>query len=281
MPEDYGDKHFLAGLPSTDRFFARLPDDLAVRDKTVLDYGCGDGGGVVWAAKHGARRALGVDVARVDVAREKVAKHFPELADQCEFRQISAGDDLAGERFDVVLSKNTFEHVDDPGGYVQAMKAALADDGVLVIGFSPLWKSPLGGHIAFMTPMPWAHLIFPEDVIMAERRRFRPDEHAQRFEEIKGGLNRMTLARFEDVMRSSGLEPVHFEVNAASKASTRTRQLALKTMKVAARLPAIREYFAFSVHSVWRHARQPGSRARSGMSTDAGQSASARSVLPW
>jgi len=58
------------------------------------------------------------------------------------------------------------------------MKQYLKQDGLLVIGFSPLWKAPYGGHIRFMTKLPWAHLIFPEEVIMAERRRFRPDEEA-------------------------------------------------------------------------------------------------------
>jgi len=43
-----------------------------------------------------------------------------------------------------------------------------------------------------MTPLPWAHLLFPESVIMNERKRFRPDENANKFEEVKGGLNKMT-----------------------------------------------------------------------------------------
>jgi len=122
----------------------------------------------------------------------------------------------------------------------------------VVIGFSPLWKSPWGGHIDFMTRFPWAHLIFPERVIMAERQRFRPDEDARRFEEIKGGLNRMMLARFEAVMESSGLEPRHLVVNASAKTRSRVRRALLAGMRALTRVPGLREYFAFSVHSVWR-----------------------------
>ena len=258
MPETYGEAHFLAGLGSTDRFFARLPEDLVIEGRSVLDYGCGDGGGCIWAARQGAGRVLGVDVAGVDFALEQTREHFPEVLDRVEFRQIRDASDLGDERFDIVLSKNTFEHVDDPEDYVAGMKSALADDGVIVIGFSPLWKSPWGGHIDFMTGFPWAHLIFPEDVIMAERRRFRPDEDARRFEEIKGGLNRMTLARFESVMAGSGLEPVHLEVNAAAKTRSRIRWALLGLMRALARIPGLREYFAFSVHSVWRRPRGAG-----------------------
>ena len=252
MPENYGDAHFRAGLGSTDRFFARLPDELLLEGRTVIDYGCGDGAGAIWAARKGARRVLGVDVADVSFAREKTLEHFPELADPVEFRQIVDPRDLDGERFDVVLSKNTFEHVDDPEGYVASMKALVAEGGDVVIGFSPLWKSPWGGHIDFMTRFPWAHLLFPEHVIMAERRRFRPDEDARRFEEIKGGLNRMTLEHFESVMSASGLEPHYFEVNAAAKTRSRVRWAVLGLMRGLARIPLLREYFAFSVHGVWR-----------------------------
>jgi SAM-dependent methyltransferase len=252
MPEGYGDAHFLAGLGSTDRFFARLSDDLVLEGRSVIDYGCGDGAGAIWAARRGASRVLGVDVADVTFAREKAREHFPELADRVEFRQIADARDLDGERFDVVLSKNTFEHVGDPADYVASMRALVADDGDVVIGFSPLWKSPWGGHIDFMTRFPWAHLLFPEHVIMAERRRFRPDEDARRFEEIKGGLNRMTLGRFEAVMAASGLEPHHFDVNAAAKTRSRVRWALLRAMRALARIPGLREYFAFSVHGVWR-----------------------------
>lgn len=256
MPADYGESHFQAGLGSTDRFFARLPAELSLDGRSVLDYGCGDGSGVVWAARQGASRALGVDIAGVEFARRQTGERFPELAERCEFRRISGPGDLTGERFDVVLSKNTFEHVVDPDAYVADMKSLLADDGDLIIGFSPLWKSPWGGHIDFMTRFPWAHLIFPEDVIMAERRRFRPDEDARRFEEIKGGLNRMTLARFEEIMARSGLEARYFEVNAAARARSFVRRALLTGMRFLARIPGLREYFAFSVHSVWRHPRK-------------------------
>ena len=87
---------------------------------------------------------------------------------------------------------------------------------------------------------------------MAERRRFRPGEDARRFEEIKGGLNRMTLGRFRAVMAESGVEPSYLALNATAEASTRTRRALLGVMRLLGRIPGLREYFAFSVHSVWR-----------------------------
>jgi SAM-dependent methyltransferase len=211
----------------------------------------------------GARRVLGADVQGVDEEQQRLEREYPELLDVVEFRQIAERADFGEEKYDLVLSKNTFEHVADPDAYVRTMRSAVAPEGKIVIGFSPLWKSPWGGHIGFMTQLPGAHLLFPEEVIMAERRRFRPDEHATRFEDILGGLNRMTLARFEHVMVASGLKARFLEVNAGSQARSRLRVWALRAMKLLGRVPGLREYFAFSVHSVW--VPEP-SRERDGLS---------------
>jgi hypothetical protein len=89
----------------------------------------------------------------------------------------------------MILSKDSFEHYDDPEHFITTIAERLNPGGELVIGFGPLWKSPTGGHINYMTPLPWAHLLFSENVIMAERRRFRPQENARRWSEVRGGLN--------------------------------------------------------------------------------------------
>lgn len=232
-------------MAADERFLARLPADLSFEGRSVLDYGCGTGQTCVIVAQRGARRVLGVDLQEVDFARSQLEGRYSELADRVEFRQIASAADIGEERFDLVLSKNTMEHVADPEGYVSDMAGLLAPGGQLVIGFNPLWKSPYGAHIHFMTKVPWAHLMFPEEVVLRERRRFRPDEDPSCYEEIKAGLNRMTLAKFRAVMAKSGLEPTYFEVN-------RNERAVAKVLNAFSRVPGLREYFAFSVHSMWR-----------------------------
>ena len=121
----------------------------------------------------------------------------------------------------------------------------LVPGGLLAVHFAPLWKSPKGGHIDFMTPVPWAHLLFPEDVIMAERKRFRPAEAAERFQDIRGGLNKMTLARFQALMAATDLECLHFAANESDKRSVRV-------MSTLARVPGLREYMTTSITGLWR-----------------------------
>lgn len=79
---------------------------------------------------------------------------------------------------------------------------------------------------------------------MAERRRFRPEEDARRFEEIKGGLNKMTLRRFRQVMEATGFERRYFATNVSDNPG-------VKAMRVGSRLPGLREYLTANVYSIW------------------------------
>ena len=51
--------------------------------------------------------------------------------------------------------------------------------------------------------VPWVHFLFREETIMKVRAQYRSDG-ARRFEEVAGGLNRMTVARAEELLRHSG-----------------------------------------------------------------------------
>ena len=85
------------------------------------------------------------------------------------------------------------------------MKEYLHHDGVMVIGFSPLWKSPYGGHIRYLTKVPYAHLLFPEYVSKNELdERFR-DRNNVNYGQGIHGLNKMTYKRFRKIIRESGL----------------------------------------------------------------------------
>lgn len=65
---------------------------------------------------------------------------------------------------------------------------------------------------------------------MAVRSRFR-DDGAQRYEEVRSGLNRMTLAKVETIIRNSGLRTEY------------TYYFATKGLPVVDRLPYVREFF--------------------------------------
>jgi hypothetical protein len=80
---------------------------------------------------------------------------------------------------------------------------------------------------------------------MAERRRYRPDDPAETFGEVRGGLNKMTLVRFRQIMAATGFECLYFETNRGEHPATRA-------MRPLSRVPALREYLTTNVYSVWR-----------------------------
>lgn len=226
-------------------YLDRMQGRLTFAGKSVLDVGCGQGTLCVRAVRDGATEAVGVDLA-VDRAEEQLREQPGEIAEKVEFVATSGQlEELRGRQFDLVISKDSMEHFPDPEDFVHLMTSLVKAGGELAIGFSPLWKSPKGGHIGYMTKVPWAHLMFSEETIMAERRRFRPHENANSFAEIVGGLNKMTLARFESIMASTGLEPVYLEHNVGDRRS-------FKLMRRLAKLRPLREYFTLSAYGIWR-----------------------------
>ena len=78
----------------------------------------------------------------------------------------------------------------------------------MLLTFGPTWLHPLGGHL--FSVFPWAHLVFTEPALIRWRARFRKDG-ATRFREVEGGLNQMTIRRFERLVAESPLEFEAFE----------------------------------------------------------------------
>jgi SAM-dependent methyltransferase len=176
----------------------------AVKGKTVLDYGCGYGRGVMTLAGMDVKQALGLDIreAVLNAARGLAADEH--VTDRCRFLNGHDRDALVAwsGRIDVVLSRDAFEHYPDPTAVLEQMWDLLIPGGSVFVSFGPPWWHPYGCHMMFMGAPPWAHLWFTEQTIMEMRRRYRSDG-ATRFEEVEGGLNRMTIARFEDLVRRS------------------------------------------------------------------------------
>ena len=173
-----------------------------VRGRRVVDFGCGNGSDVVALALAGAERVVGVDILEpgLDVGRALALRHG--VPDRCLFTTHWT------EPVDVVVSIDAFEHFADPAAVLEKMAALLAPGGRVLVSFGPTWYHPLGGHL--FSVFPWSHLVFSEASLMRWRARYR-DDGATRFAETEGGLNQMTIARFERLVAASPLRQVRLE----------------------------------------------------------------------
>ncbi|MBV8404971.1 MAG: class I SAM-dependent methyltransferase [Gammaproteobacteria bacterium] len=194
--------------------------DLAklLHDRDVLDFGCGFGDQAAAIAREFSARVTGFDKHPGLVAA--AARRYGHLA--------RFTDQLDGSRFDVVISQDAMEHFDDPASAMARMAAALRPGGLLLMMFGPPWWAPYGAHMRFFCAIPWVQLWFSEKTVMSVRARYRHDG-ARHYEEVESGLNRMSLAKFERLLRKSDLRLVE------------RRYVGVRRIQLLTRLPLVRE----------------------------------------
>jgi 2-polyprenyl-3-methyl-5-hydroxy-6-metoxy-1,4-benzoquinol methylase len=213
-----------------------VPDFRSLIAGKVLDFGCGWGHQAVAMAKTGAaQEVVGLDIQWHDRARQLAAEH--NCADRVRFLHSLEPSELGA--FDMVLSCSSMEHFADPAGMVELMRQAVKPGGIVVISFAEPWFGPRGSHFDAFSRLPWVNLLFSEKTVMRVRSHFRSDG-ATHYEEIQGGLNRMSIAKFERIIRNSGLKCEFFRVYIA------------KSIPLLHHIPLAREVFASAAACILR-----------------------------
>jgi len=230
----------------SEEFFKRFKGNVDFKNKTVLDIGCGIGNTSLYMSLNGAKKVVGIDINQkaLDFAKQQ-AKQHPQLSGILDFK---TPEEMKKEKFDIVFSKDSFEHYAQPEKFIKIMKQYMKPSGQLVIGFSPLWKSPYGAHITDFTRLPWLHLLFPESILMCELRNFLNDKTIDSFDQIAGGLNKMTLKRYKKIIEKEALIVHYFQTNISSNPK---EKLILKLFNAAASIPFLKEYFTVNLYSIF------------------------------
>lgn len=125
-----------------------IVEGLDLRDKTVLDIGCGLGGlDEVLAGEFGAR-VTGVDVARliVQLGQARIAKS--PLRDRIEIRLTEPGPlPFADASFDTVFGKDAWLHIPDKASFFAEVFRVLKPGGIVTCGD---WMKSPGPYSADM-----------------------------------------------------------------------------------------------------------------------------------
>lgn len=235
--------YFARGERSNPRFWSRFGGAPDFRGRRALDVGCGHGSLCLDMAAAGAQEVVGLDLnARlIDFARTYLAQERPDLQGRVSFHCL----DLAQwppDHFDVIVSKDSFEHILDLHGMLAEMGRRLAPGGRVYAGFGPLYRSPFGDHDAVRlgVRLPWAHVLMGERRLIAHvnRRRRRPIAALPDL-----GLNGLRLADYQRLFRESGLRIVFFQTN-------RSETLGGRLLAGLGRLPWIAEYVTFNIYCI-------------------------------
>jgi SAM-dependent methyltransferase len=228
-----------------DRFEGHFPISPDLR---YLDMGCGSGELTLGLAGLGAKHIVGVDYLPrfVELARRNARSASAHADVQFECADLHRWEPPG--RFDVAISFDALEHIDDPRRFLATMGRFLAPGGKAVVSFGPLFHSPFGDHMYefFRVQVPWRGALFSEQAMMRVRREFyRPTDPATRYREVAGGLNLMRYSEFLRYAAETGWEFEFLRTNAFLR-----QPLLRKLSDLACRTPGVQDYVVHNVYAV-------------------------------
>lgn len=240
-------EYFGRGKWENPRFWNRLGGQPDLKGKKVLDLGCGHGSLCVDMAKAGAARVVGIDLnpRLIEFAKRNLEINYPDLMGRVEFHLIDIAE-FPEYEFDLMTSKDTFEHVMDLPGVLTAMRERLKPGGRLYAAIGPLWNSPFGDHDTvkkiFGVNLPWAHLILPQGWVLRKvsQRVGRP---LQSYRDL--GLNMLAFRDYKTILYNSGFEVEFFRPN-------NSRHPVLRAFAIMAKVPFLTEYFTNNLYCILR-----------------------------
>ena len=243
MPEsdDYARAYFDAQFDSNREYWRRFGGKPELAGKRVLEVGCGHGAMAIDLASHGAEvLAVDLDESRIDFAQRNLSSRFPELVGRVAFAAVDATRLPENKPFDLIVSKDTFEHVDDVSRLLAGLGRLLRSDGIMYIGFSPLYYSPFGDHGRTGLRLPWAHAVLPHRLVITAASR-RNSGKVTSLMDI--GLNANTPAQFQEAFDASGLKIIEIKYNQGDKPMLRLFE------KVRVRHRIVEKYATVSIYA--------------------------------
>lgn len=235
--------YFDAQLVSNREYWRRFGSRPAVARQRVLDVGCGHGALSLELAQDGAT-VLGVDLdeRRIAWAAQNLRDNYSHLASLVEFTTRDVHEMPGDEQYDLIVTKDTVEHVDDMGAMLKKLASLLRPGGELWAGFSPLYYSPWGDHGRTGLRVPWAHAVLPRRLVYRAASAYTGGS-IHHLRDL--GLNGMTPAEFREYADDAGLVPRVIHYNRGSKPL-------LEVLGQARRLAALERYATVSMYAIYR-----------------------------
>ena len=216
---------------------------------SYLDIGAGTGEKCVALAQMGATDVTGVESMPRSVARARRIADLTNTQDCVQFVCEDIHEWSPAQQYDVLMSFEALEHIDDPEALLRKMRAFLRPGGLALLQFGPLFRSPFGDHMDafFRFSMPWRSLIFSRDAILRLRREcFRPTDPATRYQDIVGGLNMMRYSHFLQYVHRTGWRITVLKLNSFLQ----HRPILRRISECLTGMPGLRDFFVGTVFAI-------------------------------
>lgn len=172
----------------------------ALRGKRLLDLGCGYGGRTVFYAASGAE-AFGIDPH--EPAIESARAFAADSGVEADFK-VGRGEDLPFEdsSFDLVLSFDVLEHVQDPAAVFGEIARVTRPGGEIWLVF-PSYLGARSAHLDFVSRLPGLHRVFAAEVLAEAANRVAQQRGLTiRAHPAKGPFGRVTVTDMLNGMSS-------------------------------------------------------------------------------
>jgi SAM-dependent methyltransferase len=187
----------------------------------VLEIGCGEGGVLKPFIDRGCN-CVGVDLddVRIDIANDIFKNEVKAGNAIFNTKNVYDADfvEKYSNHFDLIILKDTIEHVPNQENFSPHLKKILAPSGQIFFGFPP-WQMPFGGHQQLClkkvtSVLPYYHLL-PTGIYKTILKLFgEPKGKIIELVEIKE--TGISIERFERIVKNSGYSiknKTHFLIN--------------------------------------------------------------------
>ncbi|MBL7719978.1 MAG: class I SAM-dependent methyltransferase [Flavipsychrobacter sp.] len=187
----------------------------------VLEIGCGEGGVLLPFAEKGCY-CVGVDLnpKRIDLANDMLKDEVQQKKMEFLLKNVYDEDFLARFKdfFDVIVLKDTIEHIPDQEKFVPYLKNFLRPGGQIFFGFPP-WYMPFGGHQQIcegklVSKLPYYHIL-PKGLYKAILKMAGESEGVIT-DLMEVWDTQISIERFERIIKHSNLKVLkkqHFLIN--------------------------------------------------------------------
>ncbi len=234
--------YFNFGKLENEKFWRRLGGKPVLKDKNILDFGCGHGALCVDMAKNGARHITGIDLEDnlISFANENLNNNYDYLLNKISFEKRDIIKDNLEKKYDLIVSKDTFEHTLNLPQVLDEMYNLLNVGGKAYIGFGPLYNFYNGDHGRTEMILPWFHLIFSEKFII-DRLNKKKQNQISHIQEL--GLSKYSLKEYENIFNNSKFKLNYFKTNLSDHPVSFLFDLLSK-------ISLLREYCTYNIYCI-------------------------------
>lgn len=219
----------------------------------VAEIGCGEGGNLAPFLDMGCK-VVGIDLSssRIELAKKFFEDH-PNKANLTLMDQdIYAVKDDPNLMFDLIIMRDTLEHIPDQARFLEHLKHFLKPGGKTFIGFPP-WRMPFGGHQQlcrnkWLSVMPYFHIL-PDFLYYGILKVFgESDATLNVLREIKE--TRLSIQRYNRILADKGFHSDHktyFMINPNYEVKFKLKSRKLPSVLS---IPYLRDFYTTALYDV-------------------------------